>query len=110
MVSARWVWTMAVTSTSGAVTAIAPEVIANQVKVRLRFTGEVPENLRQNQRLTARIQNNRVSVGSNASSIDVSGSRRCSACGIGVQLATSERIAVGVKKLLFSGRGKYCGH
>lgn len=40
----------------GAVTAIAPEVIANQVKVRLRFTGEVPENLRQNQRLAARIQ------------------------------------------------------
>ena len=40
----------------GAVTAIAPEVIANQVKVRLRFTGEAPASLRQNQRLTARIQ------------------------------------------------------
>jgi HlyD family secretion protein len=40
----------------GAVTAIAPEVIANQVKVRLRFTGDAPANLRQNQRLTARIQ------------------------------------------------------
>jgi HlyD family secretion protein len=40
----------------GAVAAIAPEVIQNEVIVRLRFTGDTPANLRQNQRLTARIE------------------------------------------------------
>lgn len=40
---------------AAAITAIAPEVIANQVAVRLRFSATPPANLRQNQRLAARI-------------------------------------------------------
>lgn len=39
----------------GIVTAISPEVVQGQVSVRIRFAGEPPANLRQNQRLTARI-------------------------------------------------------
>lgn len=38
---------------AGAITAIAPEVNAGQVKVRLHFTGTEPQQLRQNQRITA---------------------------------------------------------
>ncbi|WKE65417.1 HlyD family efflux transporter periplasmic adaptor subunit [Gallaecimonas kandeliae] len=39
----------------GEVAAISPEVIGNQVTARLRFKGQSPGNLRQNQHLTARI-------------------------------------------------------
>lgn len=39
----------------GLVTAISPEVVQGQVNVRIRFADEPPANLRQNQRLTARI-------------------------------------------------------
>lgn len=39
----------------GTLTAISPEVIQGQVAARIRFVGEVPPNLRQNQRLSARI-------------------------------------------------------
>ncbi|WP_231759695.1 efflux RND transporter periplasmic adaptor subunit [Microbulbifer elongatus] len=39
----------------GEITAIAPEVINNQVTARVRFTNGQPENLRQNLRLTARV-------------------------------------------------------
>lgn len=39
----------------GVVTAISPEVVQGQVSARIRFAGEAPPNLRQNQRLTARI-------------------------------------------------------
>ncbi|MDQ2077744.1 efflux RND transporter periplasmic adaptor subunit [Marinimicrobium sp. ABcell2] len=39
----------------GVVTAISPEVVQGQVTARIRFAGEPPANLRQNQRLTARI-------------------------------------------------------
>ncbi len=38
---------------AGAIIAIAPEVNAGQVKVRLNFTGDEPQYLRQNQRITA---------------------------------------------------------
>lgn len=37
----------------GAITAIAPEVNAGQVKVRLHFSDDEPQQLRQNQRITA---------------------------------------------------------
>ncbi len=40
---------------TGIVTAISPEVVQGQVSVRIRFAGDPPANLRQNQRLTARI-------------------------------------------------------
>ncbi|MFT7559876.1 MAG: HlyD family secretion protein [Flavobacteriales bacterium] len=40
---------------SGVITAISPEVINGQVVTRISFVGEVPGNLRQNQRLTAQI-------------------------------------------------------
>lgn len=40
---------------SGLVTAISPEVVSNGVATRIRFADNVPENLRQNQRLTVRI-------------------------------------------------------
>lgn len=39
----------------GELMAISPEVLSGQVVVRLRFTEGTPENLRQNQRLTAKI-------------------------------------------------------
>ncbi|WP_299595709.1 efflux RND transporter periplasmic adaptor subunit [uncultured Microbulbifer sp.] len=39
----------------GEITAIAPEVIDNQVTARVRFTNGQPQNLRQNLRLTARV-------------------------------------------------------
>lgn len=42
-------------SYAGELTAISPEVVNSQVITRIRFTGTVPKNLRQNQRLTARI-------------------------------------------------------
>ena len=35
--------------------AVSPEIVNNQVASRIRFTGDKPENLRQNQRLTARV-------------------------------------------------------
>ncbi|WP_341502445.1 HlyD family efflux transporter periplasmic adaptor subunit [Gallaecimonas sp. GXIMD4217] len=40
----------------GEVAAISPEVIGSQVNARLRFVGDIPANLRQNQRLTATIK------------------------------------------------------
>jgi len=39
----------------GKLSAISPEVVRNQVLVRVRFEGEQPKGLRQNQRLNARI-------------------------------------------------------
>ena len=35
--------------------AVSPEIVNNQVASRIRFSGETPSNLRQNQRLTARV-------------------------------------------------------
>lgn len=40
---------------AGELVAVSPEIVENQVRGRVRFTGEVPGNLRQNQRLTTRI-------------------------------------------------------
>ena len=40
---------------SGELVAVSPEIVSNQVKGRIRFTGDAPTNLRQNQRLTTRI-------------------------------------------------------
>ena len=42
-------------SVAAEVIAISPEIIDNQVTTRLRFAGETPPGLRQNQRLTTRI-------------------------------------------------------
>ncbi len=39
----------------GVITAVSPEVQNNQVTARVRFTGDLPEGLRQNQRVSARI-------------------------------------------------------
>lgn len=39
----------------GQLVAVSPEIINNQVASRIRFTGDGPKNLRQNQRLTTRI-------------------------------------------------------
>ena len=39
----------------GELVAVSPEIVNNQVNGRVRFTGDVPGNLRQNQRLTTRI-------------------------------------------------------
>ncbi len=39
----------------GRVSAISPEVVGNQVAARLRFDGQMPEQLRQNQRLSVRV-------------------------------------------------------
>ncbi len=43
------------TLTNATLVAISPEIIANQVTVRLRFDGDMPAGLRQNQRLTTRV-------------------------------------------------------
>lgn len=40
---------------AGLLVAISPEIVANQVRTRIRFTDEMPGNIRQNQRLTTRI-------------------------------------------------------
>jgi HlyD family secretion protein len=40
---------------SGELVAVSPEIVKNLVKGRVRFTGNAPTNLRQNQRLTTRI-------------------------------------------------------
>ena len=40
---------------AGELVAVSPEIISNQVGARVRFTGQAPTNLRQNQRLTTRI-------------------------------------------------------
>jgi len=39
----------------GQVAAVSPEIVANQVASRIRFSGYMPTNLRQNQRLTVRV-------------------------------------------------------
>ncbi|MCX7060577.1 MAG: HlyD family efflux transporter periplasmic adaptor subunit [Gammaproteobacteria bacterium] len=39
----------------GEISAVSPEVVAGQVAARVRFAGGVPEGLRQNQRLSARV-------------------------------------------------------
>jgi HlyD family secretion protein len=40
---------------AGKLLAVSPEIVDNQVRGRVRFTAELPGNLRQNQRLTTRI-------------------------------------------------------
>jgi HlyD family secretion protein len=40
---------------AGTLAAVSPEVIQNQVSSRIRFLGEMPPKLRQNQRLTTRV-------------------------------------------------------
>ncbi len=42
-------------SYDGQLVAVSPEILDNQVSSRIRFTGDAPTNLRQNQRLTTRI-------------------------------------------------------
>lgn len=39
----------------GHLVAVSPEILNNQVNSRIRFSGDAPTNLRQNQRLTARV-------------------------------------------------------
>jgi HlyD family secretion protein len=39
----------------GRLVAVSPEIVGNQVASRIRFDGDMPANLRQNQRLTTRI-------------------------------------------------------
>jgi HlyD family secretion protein len=43
------------TAYPGRVVAVSPEIVENQVSTRIRFDGEMPANLRQNQRLTTRV-------------------------------------------------------
>ncbi len=40
---------------AGQLTAVSPEIVNNQVASRIRFVGDSPTNLRQNQRLTTRV-------------------------------------------------------
>jgi HlyD family secretion protein len=39
----------------GQLVAVSPEIVGNQVASRIRFSGDTPSNLRQNQRLTVRV-------------------------------------------------------
>jgi HlyD family secretion protein len=43
------------TTATGTLSALSPEVVANNVLVRVRFAGEQPAGLRQSQRVSARI-------------------------------------------------------
>jgi HlyD family secretion protein len=43
------------TAYSGTLSAVSPEIVNNQVASRIRFAGDMPPNIRQNQRLTTRI-------------------------------------------------------
>lgn len=43
------------TTTTGTISAISPEVVNNQVLARVRFDGDQPPGLRQNQRVSARV-------------------------------------------------------
>ena len=43
------------TAATGTISAISPEVVNNQVLARVRFNGEQPAGLRQNQRVSARV-------------------------------------------------------
>ena len=47
--------TIGATKATGKLSALSPEVVRNQVLARVRFDGEQPAGLRQNQRLTARV-------------------------------------------------------
>lgn len=47
--------TLGTTRYDGELVAVSPEIVNNQVNGRIRFKGVAPTNLRQNQRLTARI-------------------------------------------------------
>lgn len=40
---------------AGTVVAVSPEIVENQVSTRIRFDGDMPPNIRQNQRLTTRV-------------------------------------------------------
>ena len=40
---------------SGQLVAVSPEIVAGQVRSRIRFSGDMPSNIRQNQRLTTRV-------------------------------------------------------
>lgn len=40
---------------SGQLVAVSPEIVASQVRSRIRFSGDMPPNIRQNQRLTTRV-------------------------------------------------------
>ena len=40
---------------SGQLVAVSPEIVASQVRSRIRFSGNMPPNIRQNQRLTTRV-------------------------------------------------------
>jgi len=40
---------------SGQLVAVSPEIVAGQVRSRIRFSGDMPGNIRQNQRLTTRV-------------------------------------------------------
>jgi HlyD family secretion protein len=40
---------------AGQLVAVSPEIVANQVSTRIRFAGDQPSNLRQNQRLMTRV-------------------------------------------------------
>ncbi len=42
-------------SYAGELVAVSPEIVGNQVAGRIRFSGKMPQNIRQNQRLTTRI-------------------------------------------------------
>ncbi|HWM28010.1 MAG TPA: HlyD family efflux transporter periplasmic adaptor subunit [Woeseiaceae bacterium] len=43
------------TTYAGKLVAVSPEIVSNQVSSRIRFEGDMPPNLRQNQRLTTRV-------------------------------------------------------
>ena len=62
----------------GRVSSVSPEVVNNEVSARLRFDGAVPEQLRQNQRLSVRVlldQRDNVLMVARGSFVDEGGGR-----------------------------------
>ncbi len=79
----------------GAVSAISPEVVSGEVSARVRFEGDKPEQLRQNQRLSVRIvldKRDDVLTVARGSFVDQSGGRYAYVVKDGIAVKTPIRV------------------
>lgn len=85
----------------GLLTGVSPEIVNNQVASRIRFNGEAPTNLRQNQRLTVRVllaEHNGVTMVQRGQFLD-SGGGRIAYLVTEEGIATKRRIETGARSL-----------
>lgn len=86
---------------AGLLTGVSPEIVNNQVASRIRFDGEAPTNLRQNQRLTVRVllaEHNGVTMVQRGQFLD-SGGGRIAYLVTAEGIATKRRIETGARSL-----------